>query len=353
MPVCEKTHEGPRSLQISGDLYTVVAKGCEYRLPKRNFIEKDDLELRWFRSNLGRVPVVPMGLLATRGFRTGEVFSVFRADSHLNPFRSDGNDHISQETFMKYTHDVRAEEKIREEIQFLEGPQSRWAEFRRAIRILQDLIRGFRRLHFVGPCVTVFGSARLPEDDRYYQLGRDIGSEIAKAGFTVMTGGGPGIMEAANRGAKDAGGRSVGCNIVLPMEQDPNPYLDLFVEFRYFFIRKLMLAKYSYAFVALPGGFGTLDELFEIATLVQTGKIKQFPIVLAGKDFWEPQLDYLRETMLNHKTIDAADIERFIVSDSPEEIAQTIREVGMEQFGLRHRVGKPKWWLLENNGASR
>ena len=160
-------------------------------------------------------------------------------------------------------------------------------------------------------------------------------------------------MEAANRGAKDAGGRSVGCNIVLPMEQDPNPYLDLFVEFRYFFIRKLMLAKYSYAFVALPGGFGTLDELFEIATLVQTGKIKQFPIVLAGKDFWEPQLDYLRETMLNHKTIDAADIERFIVSDSPEEIAQTIREVGMEQFGLRHRVGKPKWWLLENNGASR
>ncbi len=252
---------------------------------------------------------------------------------------------------MKYKHDRHAAEKI-EEIRFLEGPQSRWAEFRRAFRILQDLIRGFRRLHFVGPCVTVFGSARLPADDRYYKLGVEIGAEIAKAGFTVMTGGGPGIMEAANRGAMEVGGRSVGCNIVLPMEQDPNPYLDMFVEFRYFFIRKLMLAKYSYAFVAMPGGFGTLDELFEIATLVQTGKIKEFPIVLAGKDFWEPQLDYLRDTMLKHKTIDPEDVDRFIVSDSAEEIAQRIREVGMEQFGLQHAVSKPKWWLFEN-GSSR
>ena len=195
--------------------------------------------------------------------------------------------------------------------------------------------------------MTVFGSARLPENDRYYKLGVEIGAEIAKTGFTVMTGGGPGIMEAANRGAMEAGGRSVGCNIVLPMEQDPNPYLDMFVEFRYFFIRKLMLAKYSYAFVAMPGGFGTLDELFEIATLVQTGKIKEFPIVLAGKDFWEPQLDYLRDTMLKHKTIDPVDVDRFIVSDSAEEIAQRIREVGMEQFGLQHAASKPKWWLFE------
>ncbi len=155
-----------------------------------------------------------------------------------------------------------------------------------------------------------------------YQLGREIGAELARAGFTVMTGGGPGIMEAANRGAKDVQGRSVGCNIVLPKEQEPNPYLDLFVEFRYFFIRKLMLAKYSYAFIALPGGFGTLDELFEISTLVQTAKVKQFPIVLSGSEYWQPMITYLRDTLLAHGTIDQADIDRFIISDSPTEIAQ-------------------------------
>ncbi|HAN99427.1 MAG TPA: TIGR00730 family Rossman fold protein [Planctomycetaceae bacterium] len=237
---------------------------------------------------------------------------------------------------------------VSEEIQFLEGPQSRFAELRRALRIFQDLIRGFRKLHFVGPCVTVFGSARFREDHRYYQLGREIGAEIARTGFTVMTGGGPGIMEAANRGAKEANGRSVGCNIVLPMEQEPNPYLDTFVEFRYFFVRKLMLAKYSYAFVALPGGFGTLDELYEIATLVQTGKVRQFPIVLAGVEYWTPMLDYLRTTMVAEGTIGPEDVERFIVSDSPVEIAERIREVGMKQFGLRHKVDKPRWWLFES-----
>ncbi len=169
-----------------------------------------------------------------------------------------------------------------EERRFLEGPQSRFGELLRALRIFRELIRGFRHLHFVGPCVTIFGSARFPEDHPYYIQARKVGAELAKAGFTIMTGGGPGIMEAANRGAKDVKGRSVGCNIVLPMEQHPNPYLDTFVDFRYFFVRKLMLAKYSYAFVAMPGGFGTMDELFEIATLVQTGKVKEFPIVLAG-----------------------------------------------------------------------
>jgi uncharacterized protein (TIGR00730 family) len=234
-----------------------------------------------------------------------------------------------------------------EEIRFLEGPQSRLSELRRATRIFLDLIRGFRKLHFVGPCVTVFGSARFPETHPYYQLAREVGSELAKAGFTVMTGGGPGIMEAANRGAREARGRSVGCNIKLPMEQQPNPYLDSFVEFHYFFVRKLMLAKYSYAFVALPGGFGTLDELFEIATLVQTGKVEQFPIVLAGVDYWSPMLDYFRKTMLAQGTIHADDIDRFIVSDSPTEIARRVREVGMAQFGLRHVTWKPRWWLLE------
>ena len=233
------------------------------------------------------------------------------------------------------------------EARFLEGPQPRFFELLRAFRIFGELIRGFRKLHFVGPCVTVFGSARFDESNPYYQLGREIGVELSRAGFAVMTGGGGGIMEAANRGAKEAGGRSIGCNIVLPQEQQPNPYLDTVVDFRYFFVRKMMLAKYSYAFVALPGGFGTMDELFEISTLVQTGKIKEFPIVLAGSDYWNPLLDFLREKMIKQGTIDAGDVDRFIVSDSPEQIAHCISEVAMRRFGLRKGVVRPRWWLLE------
>ena len=253
---------------------------------------------------------------------------------------------------MKHTPAENASISTSEEILFLDGPQSRWAELQRAFRIFLDLIRGFRKLHFVGPCVTVFGSARFPESHPYYDLARRVGAEIAKVGFTVMTGGGPGIMEAANRGAREAKGRSVGCNIVLPMEQSANPYLDSFVEFRYFFVRKLMLAKYSYAFVALPGGFGTLDELFEIATLVQTGKIRRFPIVLAGTEYWKPMLDYLRDTMVKDGTIGIEDVNRFFVSDSPTEIAELLRDVGMKQFGLRHKVPPPRWWLFESNKPS-
>ena len=239
-------------------------------------------------------------------------------------------------------------EAAQDEHTMLEGPQSRFEELKRAFRIFADLIRGFRRLHFVGPCVTVFGSARFNSNHPYYQLSRQIGAELAKVGFTVMTGGGPGIMEAANRGAKDVNGRSVGCNIILPMEQTPNPYLDTFVEFRYFFVRKVMLAKYSYAFVALPGGFGTMDELFEICTLVQTGKVENFPIVLAGSEYWKPLLDYLRNTMVRQGTIDMADVDRFIVSDSPTEIAHKVSNVAMTQFGLRRARAKPRWWLLES-----
>jgi uncharacterized protein (TIGR00730 family) len=238
-------------------------------------------------------------------------------------------------------------QKTNGEAKFLEGPQSRFAELLRAFRIFGETIKGFRKLHFVGPCVTVFGSARFPESNPYYQLGREIGHELAKAGFTVMTGGGPGVMEAANRGAREAGGHSVGCNIVLPHEQKPNPFLDTYVEFRYFFVRKLMLAKYSYAFVALPGGFGTMDELFEIATLVQTGKIKEFPIVLAGAAYWEPLVRFLRETMVAHGTIDAEDVDRLVVSDAPDQIAHCISEVAMRSFGLRRAMRKPRWWLFE------
>lgn len=222
-----------------------------------------------------------------------------------------------------------------EERLFLEGPKPRGFELARALRIFIELIRGFRVLHFVGPCATVFGSARFGESHPYYELGRRLGAEVARCGFTVMTGGGPGLMEAANRGAREVGGRSVGCNILLPVEQRPNPYLDVMVEFRYFFVRKLMLAKYSYGFVALPGGFGTLDELFEILTLVQTGKIRDFPVVLMGTTYWQPLVDFLRDKMAQEGTILTEDLERFVLTDSPEEAASRIREVALSKFGVR------------------
>src|SRR5712691_750720 len=182
-----------------------------------------------------------------------------------------------------------------EEVRFLQGPQERRRELARAVKIFFEFMRGFRALHFVGPCVTVFGSTRFREDHPYYALAREVGARLARAGFTVMTGGGPGIMEAANRGAKEAGGRSIGCNIELPQEQKPNPYLDKWITFRHFYVRKVMLVKYSYAFIALPGGFGTLDEIFETAVLIQTGKIREFPLVIMGREFWQPLLDFMRE----------------------------------------------------------
>jgi uncharacterized protein (TIGR00730 family) len=198
-------------------------------------------------------------------------------------------------------------------------------------------MRGFRALHFVGPCVTVFGSARFREGHPYYALTREVGARLAHEGFTVMTGGGPGLMEAANRGAKEAGGYSVGANIELPHEQEPNAYLDRWVEFRYFFVRKLMLVKYSYAFVAMPGGFGTLDEIFETAVLVQTGKIKQFPLVLLGVSYWQPLIDFIRNRLIAERTIDPMDLDRWIVTDSPREAVDLIRERALGQFGLKYR----------------
>lgn len=237
--------------------------------------------------------------------------------------------------------------KTGEELQFLEGPRSRGSELFRTIRIGAEFIKGFRALHFVGPCVTVFGSARFKEDHRYYVMAQETGRELARAGFTVMTGGGPGIMEAANRGAKEVGGRSLGCNIELPMEQHENPYLDRFVTFRYFFVRKVMLVKYSYAFIALPGGFGTMDELFELAVLVQTRKIQDFPMVLMGRDYWSGLIDFIRTTMVKEATIDQSDIDRILVTDDPKEAVESIKKVTMSQFGLRYAAPKKKWWLLE------
>ncbi len=240
----------------------------------------------------------------------------------------------------------RAQSPVEE--RFLAGPRGRLSEFFWAFGTFREFVRGFRALHFMGPCVTVFGSARFDEGHPAYAMARTTGGALARAGFTVLTGGGPGIMEAANRGAREAGGRSVGCNIRLPREQTPNPYLDRMVEFDHFFVRKVMLVKYSYAFVVLPGGFGTLDEIFETATLIQTGKIHDFPLVVMGRDYWAPLLEFLRDTMVREGTIAAEDVARLVVTDSPEEAADHIARVARERFGLKQRVPRrPRWWLGE------
>ena len=231
---------------------------------------------------------------------------------------------------------------------FLEGPRSRGSELLRGVRIFIEFISGFRRMHFLGPCVTVFGSARFGDGHPYYTLARQVGARISQLGFTVLTGGGPGVMEAANRGAKDAGGFSVGCNIELPQEQQPNPYLDRFIEFRYFFIRKVMLVKYSYGFIIMPGGFGTLDEMFEALTLIQTGKIKGFPVILMGTAYWQPLVQFIRQTMVQAKTISHSDGNLLFLTDSPDEAMAYLQAHAVKAFGLRRRQGqRPRWWLGE------
>src|SRR4249920_547629 len=217
---------------------------------------------------------------------------------------------------------------------FLEGPRSRFAEFCTLLRVMRDFLRGYRALHFVGPCVTVFGSARIKEGDPAYELARKMGSAIARLGFTVMTGGGPGIMEAANRGAKDVGGRSVGCNIELPFEQGSNMYLDRCVRLHYFFVRKALLVKYSYAFVVMPGGVGTLDELFEALTLIQNGKIKDFPVVIMGTDYWRQLIGFI-EQMAERGKISPSDLKLIFATDSVEEAIAHIRAKAIERFGLK------------------
>lgn len=232
------------------------------------------------------------------------------------------------------------------ERRFLEGPAARLKELARAIRIFFEFMRGFRALHFVGPCVTVFGSARFTESHPFYALGRATGAALARAGFTVMTGGGPGIMEAANRGAREAGGCTIGCNIVLPMEQRPNPYLDLMLEFRHFFVRKVMLVKYSQAFIALPGGIGTMDEVFETLTLIQTDKIYDFPVILMGTDYWQPLLDWLREKMVAERTIGVEDLDLLRVTDSVEEAVTFIVEQTQKSAERSRRVAETSTPLL-------
>ena len=228
----------------------------------------------------------------------------------------------------------------KEEKVFLEGPRSRWNDFIFLNKVLFDFIKGLRALHFTGPCVTVFGSARFKEDHVYYHKARAIGAEIAKNGFTVLTGGGPGIMEAANRGAKDVGGKSIGCNIVLTHEQHRNPYLDKWVDIKYFFVRKVLLTKYSQSFVVFPGGFGTMDEFFEALTLIQTDKIAHFPLVIIGKEFYQELFRQI-QIMLNAGTIAKKDLELILFTDSIEEAISHINK-----YTQLHPYQKVKPWKI-------
>lgn len=204
------------------------------------------------------------------------------------------------------------------ETAFLQGRGKRSDDVESAVGIFLELLQGFERLNIPEPCVTVFGSARVTESDPFYEMARELGASLARAGYAVMTGGGPGLMEATNRGAKEAGGYSVGCNIRLQREQVPNSYLDDFVEFEHFFVRKLMLVKYSCAFVILPGGYGTLDEAFEIATLIQTGKLKRFPVVVMNSEFYGPFEELLRGKMSKAHLIDEERLDIVLLTDDPD-----------------------------------
>lgn len=193
-------------------------------------------------------------------------------------------------------------------------------------KIMAEFVEGFEKLAKIGPCVSIFGSARTPNDSKYYKLAEDIARLLTESGYGVISGGGPGIMEAANKGAYEAGGKSVGLNIDLPFEQFHNKYIDRdkLIEFDYFFVRKVMFMKYSQGYIVLPGGFGTMDELFEAITLIQTGKIARFPIVLVGKDYWEPLMNWIENHMLDAKNISSDDLNLYRLVDTAEEATEHI-----------------------------
>ncbi len=227
---------------------------------------------------------------------------------------------------------------------YLDGPKSRGYELSFAWRVFWQFIKGFRNLHFVGPCITVFGSARFKDDHPYYIKAREFGKRIAELGFTTMTGGGPGIMEAANRGAFENNGKSVGCNIQLPFEQHENPYMQKSVTFEHFFVRKVLLVKYSYAFIIMPGGFGTMDELFETLTLVQTKSITQFPIVLYGTEYFAPLMATIKD-MEVQGTISPGDMNLVLLTDSVDDAMEHIRHYISTNYKVKPR--KRYRWLFE------
>jgi uncharacterized protein (TIGR00730 family) len=234
------------------------------------------------------------------------------------------------------------------EIEFLEGRQSRFREFYFTLKVVWEFVKGFRTLHFVGPCITIFGSARLHEGDPDYERTREISGRIAKLGFTIMTGGGPGIMEAANRGAREVGGRTVGVNIELPFEQQPNPYLDRSIDIRYFFVRKVLMLKYSYGFVIMPGGYGTLDEFFETMTLIQTKKIDKFPVVVMNQAYHTRLMEYI-DTMIERGTLSSDDKKLFLYTDSIDEAVEYLHRNTVDPFQLKKesKSWRPFRWLFE------
>ncbi len=227
---------------------------------------------------------------------------------------------------------------------YLDGPRPRINEFLFAWSVFRQMIKGFRTLHFIGPCITVFGSARFTEGHKYYEASREFGKRIAELGFVTMTGGGPGVMEAANRGAFENGGVSVGCNIKLPFEQHPNPYMNKWITFDYFFIRKVLMVKYSYAFIIMPGGFGTMDEFFETLTLAQTKVIYDFPIVLFGKEYFQPLMTVI-DAMAEKGTISETDKKLMLLTDDMDEAMQYIQAYIAKNFKVKPR--KSLWWLFE------
>lgn len=239
----------------------------------------------------------------------------------------------------------------RDESLFVRGPLSRFNELSFAVKVFINFIKAFRKMHFIGPCVTVFGSARFTNDSEHYKNAEKIGAALVKIGFTVMTGGGPGIMEAANKGAFEAGGNSVGCNIILPFEQKPNPYLNKFINIPYFFLRKVILVKYSYAFVVMPGGIGTLDELFEALTLIQNKIIQDFPIVIFDSVYHKELVEHI-QLMAKNESISPHDMELLFVTDSVEDLITHIESRTVKKFKLIQKQVKPKWWLGEPDKIS-
>jgi len=235
--------------------------------------------------------------------------------------------------------DIRQQEVFEletEERSWLAGPRSRFRDLRSLFFVSLDFIRAYRIMHFVGPCVTIFGSARTKPGTRWYEMARQMGEICVDLGFTVVTGGGPGIMQAGNQGAYEAGGRSIGVNIILPFEQNVNPYVHRSVNMRYFFTRKTMLLKYSYAFIVMPGGAGTLDEMFETMTLIQTGKLRNFPIILMGKDYWKPLMDFVYK-MVDEGMISPEDPDLIFFTDDVEDARAHLQRHAVRQFGLRRK----------------
>jgi uncharacterized protein (TIGR00730 family) len=229
---------------------------------------------------------------------------------------------------------------------FVREPLSRFKNLVFTFKVQYNFIKAFRKMHFIGPCVTVFGSARFGPETNHYQDAVKIGAALANLGFTVMTGGGPGIMEAANKGAYEAGGYSVGCNIVLPIEQKPNPYLHKWIYIPYFFVRKVILIKYSYGFVVMPGGLGTLDELFEALTLIQNKIINSFPVVIYDS-LYHKELSHHIQIMSDNESISPEDMKLLFITDSVEDLISHIKKHSIKKFGLKKEPYKSKWWFVE------